>query len=145
MDEVVKNIPRPEFFIKINDEEEKVLFNENLCIVFGAFEKGKLVAASSLYFNQENDVSEFLSLPSGECGEIAHSIVLPKFRGNNLMLSLNKEILLEAQKLKIKYLLATAHPENIASNQSLLALGLKKIDRFMRHENFDRNIYLKKL
>ena len=145
MDEVVKKLPRPEFFIKITDEEEKDLFNKNLCIVFGVFEKDKLIAASSLYYNQPNDVADFLSLPSAKCGEIAHCIVLPEFRGNNLMLSLNKEILLQAKKLKLKYMLATAHPENIASNHSLTALGLKKIDRFMRHESFDRNVYLRKI
>ena len=144
-DEVLKNLPRSDFFICMNEEEENRLFDDSFCIVYGIFEDEKLIAVSCLYHHQPNDVADYLSLPCDECAEIGHCMVLPQYRGKNLMFDLNKQLVIEANKLGIKYLLATAHPENMPSNKSLTKLGMENIDRFMRNENFDRNVYLKKI
>ena len=142
---VLKVLPRSDFFICMTREEEKVLFNDSFCIVYGVFDDNKLIAISCLYHHQQNDIANYLSLSGDMCAEIGHCMVLPQYRGKNLMVDLNKQLIIEAKKIGIKYLLATAHPENISSNKSLSKLGMKNIGKFMRNKNYDRNIYFMEL
>lgn len=71
-------------------------------------------------------------------------MTLPTSRSKGYMLNLNKELLEVAKTKKIKYILATAHPENISSNKSLQNLGMNFIKEFTRH-NFPRNLYILEL
>jgi predicted acetyltransferase len=71
-------------------------------------------------------------------------MTLATSRSKGYMLNLNKKLLEVAKTKKIKYILATAHPENISSNKSLQNLKMKFIKEFTRH-NFPRNLYILEL
>ena len=51
----------------------------------------------------------------------------------------------EAKHRGFEYLIATAAPENIASNKSLLKLGMKCVCQINRYGKYLRNCYMMKI
>ena len=72
-------------------------------------------------------------------------MVLPEYRGQNLMLQLNRKLVSYARDKGYEYLVATVHPDNVASRTSAETLGFKLHSRFMRKGRFLRNLYVMKL
>lgn len=128
-------LPSKELLIPMTEEEyDDTYTDENEDVVYGIFEGERLIATSSLL----HDVRAYVVNPELEeilkhpCVEIGESMVLPEYRGNGLMLRLNKLIKEEAKRQGVQYMLATAHPDNIASNTSLKHLGYVVIKEFTR-------------
>ena len=86
---------------------------------------------------------ETLNIQTNYCAEIGASMTLKSARGKKCMLNINKKIKLSKDK-GLKYIIATAHPDNIASNISLRNLNMKFIKEFSR-QSFPRNLYIKYL
>lgn len=136
MSEVIFDaLPNKELLIPMTEEEyDDTYTDENEDVVYGIFEDKRLIATSSLL----HDVRAYAINPELEevlkhpCIEIGESMVLPEFRGNGLMLRLNNLIKDEAKRQGTHYMLATAHPDNIASNTSLKHLGYEVIKEFTR-------------
>lgn len=136
MSEVIyEALPSKELLIPMTEEEyDDTYTDENEDVVYGIFEDDRLIATSSLL----HDVRAYAINPELEevlkhpCIEIGESMVLPAYRGNGLMLRLNTLIKEEAKRQGVHYLLATAHPDNIASNTSLKHLGYEVIKEFTR-------------
>lgn len=128
-------LPNKEMLIPMTEEEyDDTYTDENDDVVYGVFCGDKLVATSSLLhdvraYAVNPELDDVLKCP---CIEIGESMVLPEYRGNGLMLRLNTLILEEAKRQGVRYMLATAHPDNIASNTSLQRLGYKIIKEFTR-------------
>lgn len=136
MSEVIyEALPSKELLIPMTEEEyDDTYTDENEDVVYGIFEEDKLIATSSLLhdvraYAVNPELEEILKYP---CVEIGESMVLPEHRGNGLMLRLNNLIKDESKRQGIRYMLATAHPDNIASNTSLQHLGYKVIKEFTR-------------
>ena len=136
MSEVIyEALPSKELLIPMTEEEyDDTYTDENEDVVYGIFENDQLIATSSLL----HDVRAYAINPELEevlkhpCIEIGESMVLPEYRGKGLMLRLNNLIMDEAKRQGVKYMLATAHPDNIASNTSLKHLGYEVIKEFTR-------------
>ena len=80
------------------------------------------------------------------CIELSNGAVDSEYRGNNLYI----EMAQKAEKIIInrynkKYILATVHPNNMASLKSLLQIGYKTICKTKMYGNLDRYILLKNL
>lgn len=136
MSEVIyETLPSKEMLIPMTEEEyDDTYTDENEDVVYGIFEGDRLIATSSLLhdvraFAVNTELEEVLKHP---CIEIGESMVLPEYRGNGLMLRLNTLIKEEAKRQSIHYMLATAHPDNTASNTSLKHLGYEMIKEFSR-------------
>lgn len=144
---IVDALPRLDFLIPMTPEEYEDTFVEgSKDIVYGLFDEGQLIATSSLLhdvraYENQPEVSEVLS---HRCAEIGECMVLPEYRGKALMLKLNRLLKKDAQALGIEYMLATAHPENSASNNSLQQLGFQLVKTFDRH-GYLRNLYVMKV
>lgn len=140
-----ENLENHDFFIGFfsNEEIDNFLQNDNQAIFYGCLENNDLVALSALFFDVEDFQNELniLNINPKLCAEIGASMTLKNARGKGYMLSINKELIKIAKEKNIKYLLATAHPDNIASNKSLNNLGMNFIKEFKRH-NFPRNLYI---
>lgn len=142
--EIVKTLAAPDFLIPMTEEEYNDTYtDENQDVVYGIFDGNRLVATSSLL----HDVRTYASNPElsevlkHSCIEIGESMVLPEYRGNDYMLRLNNLIKDEAKRQGVEYMLATAHPDNIASNTSLRHLGYTKVKEFVRC-GYRRNLHL---
>ena len=142
--EIVRSLIAPDFLIPMTEEEYDDTYNDtNSDIVYGIFDEDRLVATSSLLhdvraYAGEPELQELMNHP---CIEIGESMVLPSYRGHGFMFQLNQLIKAEARRQGIEFMLATAHPDNIASNASLQHLGYRIIKEFTR-AGFRRNLLL---
>ena len=82
-----------------------------------------------------------LQLAVDDVAEIGRSMVLPGFRGKNLLLEINRYVVAEAKNLGKKYLIATIHPDNMPSRKSSEKLGMKKITTYTKSCGYIRDIY----
>lgn len=141
---IVAALPREDFLIPMTPEEYEDTYVEgSRDFVLGLFDQGRLIATSSLLhdvraYGEQPEVREILTHP---CAEIGESMVLPAYRGKSFMLKLNRLLRKEAQAQGIEYMLATAHPENTYSNNSLQRLGFGLVKTFTRC-GYPRNLYV---
>lgn len=142
--EIVRTLTAPDFLIPMTEDEyDDTYTEENQDVVYGIFDGEKLVATSSLLHDVRaySDNEELSEVMKHSCIEIGESMVLPEYRGNGYMLRLNNLIKDEARRQGVEYMLATAHPDNIASNTSLRHLGYRLVKEFTRC-GFRRNLLL---
>ena len=61
------------------------------------------------------------------------------------MHKVNSKLIEIAKKKGFEYLVATAHPDNVASNKSLAKLGMECKAQIIRAGKYLRNVYMIKL
>ncbi len=144
---IVQALPRTDFLIPMTPEEYEDTFTDDTTdIVYGLFDNDQLIATCALlhdvraYSGQE----ELHDILTHRCAEIGECMVLPQYRGNSLMLKLNTLLKNDALSMGIEYMLATAHPDNSPSNNSLQVLGFQLIKTFNRN-GYLRNLYVMKV
>lgn len=142
---VMNALPDKAWLIPFTEEVEERMFDaDSPLLVYGYFVDGTLAAVSSL----DTDLEEFreIAVSAGmptekKGGELGGSMVLPAYRGQNLMREINSVLMSEARNQGFFYLVATAHPDNIASNTSLSKLGLSYKKTIVRTGGYLRNVY----
>ena len=146
-----KELENPEFFIVFftEDEIDNILENsikDDKTIFYGYFNEKELFSISGLFLDIEDLKYELetLNIQTNYCAEIGASMTLKSARGKKCMLNINKKLIEVAKDKGLKYIIATAHPDNIASNISLRNLNMKFIKEFSR-QSFPRNLYIKYL
>ena len=127
----------------------KVLENsikDDKTIFYGYFNEKELLSISGLFLDIEDLKYELetLNIQTNYCAEIGASMTLKSARGKKCMLNINKKLIEVANDKGLKYIIATAHPDNIAGNISLRNLNMKFIKEFSR-QSFPRNLYIKYL
>lgn len=137
------------WFIPFDEDVIDSMFEEDSSlIVYGCIIDGVLAAVSMLDLNWEEfiEIGEAASIDLNKKGaEMGGSMVLPAFRGQNLMLEMNRALLEEAKKNQFSFLLATAHPDNKASNTSLQKLGFVHKNTIIRTGKYVRHVYAMEL
>lgn len=144
---VVDALSKKEWLIAPTDEEIENVFENNKVDFWGVFEDGELLAISSLSYDEDDfaEIVNLLEIEGHKVAEIAECMTLPKARGNNFMLKINSVLAQKAKEKGIEYLIATAHPDNVASNSSLQKLGMKKAGQFYRYRKYPRNYLVMKV
>ena len=141
-----ENLQNPEWFMPFSEENMLHTFDEgNTLVVYGAFVDGEL-ACISLFDTNEEEFKE-LSVackanPNKKGAELGGSMVLPKFRGQNLMLDVNNKLLDVAKEMGIDYFVATVHPDNAPSNRSVQKMGMQFKTVITRAGGYLRNVYI---
>jgi RimJ/RimL family protein N-acetyltransferase len=129
-----------------NDEIDNVFENKNV-LLYGIIENEKLLSISGLFSDESDflDIKKLCDIENSKVAEIAECMTLPEARGNNFMLKINNYLLKHAKDIGYEYLIATAHPDNTASNHSLQKLGMICKGQFYRYGKYLRNYYLMKI
>ena len=146
--EIIENsIERPDFWLPINDISREHFFNSEWTEFYGAFDNKRLVAASALFYNEHEyrESVNVLHKSFTSIAEIGRSMVIPEYRGNNVLYSINTKLVSIAHNKKIEYLLATIHPENIPSRKSFLKLGMARQTTYTKSCGYIRDIFLMKV
>ena len=127
---------------------ENMFEKESTLVVYGVFIDGTL-AAVSLYdanYDEFSELAKVCGMPKEKIGaELGGSMVLPEYRGQNLMHEINLALIENAKASGIDYFVATAHPDNIASNRSLVKLGMSYVNQITRAGGYLRNVYYLKI
>ena len=147
IDIVVTTMENKNWLISLTEDEIKNIFNNEKAMIYGIVNENNLVAISGLFFEESDfmEITKILKIDNYKVAEISESMTLPQYRGNNYMLTINTLILKEAKDLGFDYLIATAAPQNIASNKSLTKLGMNCICQINRYGKYLRNCYMIKL
>ncbi len=137
------NLSNSDYFMPLGEVVFENFYNPDMFMTYGFFDGEKLAACSLLSFDEDDlkELKQLLRL-DGKTAEMGASMTLPEYRGNNLMFKINEKLLNEAKTTDLKYIVATAHPNNVASNMSLKKLGMIKAAEINRHGKFKRNVYL---
>ena len=135
-------ITNSEWFIPFSPDDEQVLMPDH-DLFLGIFDGEKLVAISGLILTETfyGEIRDVLGLQGKKIAEVGGSMVLPEYRGQNLMLKINKMLVDLAREQGYEHLVATVHPDNVASRTSAETLGFVKKDCIMRKGCFLRNVY----
>jgi RimJ/RimL family protein N-acetyltransferase len=141
IDTIVEGIEHKEWWMPITKKSKSMFLDGKSAVIVGAFnEKNELVAASGLFFFEVLSETNVSTL-SSELAEIGRAMVLPEYRGDNLMLKLNRLLVDEARKLGKTRLVATSHPDNKASCHSLEKLGFTRKCLVRKWSNYSRYYY----
>lgn len=140
------NIQNPSWFMPFSEENMTQTFDEgNTLVVYGAF-VDECLACISLFDTNKEEFSELSKAvgvsPNKKGAELGGSMVLPDYRGQNLMLDVNLKLIEVAKSMGIDYFVATVHPDNIASNRSVQKLGMQLKTTITRAGGYLRNVYL---
>jgi len=131
-----------DWFIPFSPDDNDVLKKEHDLFI-GQFDGDRLVAISGLIFAENflGEIRQVLGLEGFKIAEVGGSMVLPEYRGQNIMLKLNKMLVEIAKERGYQYLVATVHPDNVASRTSAETLGFIKKDCILRKGHYLRNVY----
>lgn len=123
---------------------------ENNGLILKVINKDKIVGFLIICNNlkKDNSIIQKLHLENevDMCIELCNGAVDAKYRGNNLYTKMAKqaeEIIIN--RYNKRYILATVHPDNVASLKSLLKIGYKIICKSKMYGNLNRYILLKRL
>ncbi len=108
--------------------EEKYFFDNTWTYVNGCFlDNGTMIASSGLFMNPQECAEHALEadLDPVTTAELSRCVVLEPFRGRNIMLRLNMDLMDYAKMYEKKDLICAAHPDNMGMEQSLLHLGMR--------------------
>lgn len=146
--ETRKTLANPSWFMPFSEEVLETLLNENSpLVVYGCFIDGTLAGVSlfDTTYEEFSQLAEILVVTDKKVAELGGSMVLPEFRGQHIMYDVNVALMQAAREMGIEYFVATAHPDNIASNSSLKKLGMELKTTITRAGGYLRNVYLLKL
>jgi RimJ/RimL family protein N-acetyltransferase len=145
LDKLIKTIEsgieRKEWWMPITKKARSMFFDGKSAVLLGAFnEDNELVGACGLFFFEVLSETNVSTL-NANLAEIGRCMVLQEYRGNNLMLRLNQELVEIAKSLGKRNIVATSHPDNKASCRSLEQLGFTKKCLVRKWNNYSRNYY----
>lgn len=142
---ILGTLKNKEWFIPFDKTDDVLAPSHDYFL--GRFDGEKLVAISALIYDEHflEELRRNTGLEKQKIAEVGGSMVLPEYRGQNFMLGLNKMLVQKAKDDGLEYLVATVHPDNVASRTSAETLGFKLHSVFMRKGKFLRNLYVMKL
>ncbi|MBE7061153.1 MAG: GNAT family N-acetyltransferase [Clostridiales bacterium] len=146
---IADNLQNSKWFIPFSQENLLHTFDEgSSLVVYGAFVDGVLACISLFDMNwaEFEEVALAVGVDKKRKGaELGGCMVKPTFRGKNLMFEVNKALISVAKDMGIEYFVATAHPDNVASNRSLQKLGMEQKKTIIRCGEYLRNVYFLEL
>ena len=129
---VIRALDTPEWWMPVLSDERHY-FDNTWTVLNGCFlNDGTMVGSSGLFMNPEECAEHALEaeLDPVTTAELSHCMVLAPFRGRNIMLRMNMD-LIDYAKMRAKTdLVAAVHPDNAGMIKSLVMLGMKP-DRTM--------------
>lgn len=120
-----------------------MMFDSSIAITYGAYDNNQLVGTAQLYLSENyvSKIKEILELKNSKVAELGGALVLEEYRNKGIIKNLLSILIEEAKDKNYDYLVATVHPENIASNKAVLSTNAK-IVKTVNLGEYLRNIYL---
>ena len=145
--QVTNNLVRKDFFIPIDTDEFLEFFDEEKCIVYGAFEEEKIVGIAKLDFLEKYliELKELVDLKNCKVVELGRYLVLEEYRNHGIMSNLQNLLINEAMAMKFDYVIATVHPENFPSKKVIAKAGMQLNKTAFLKNDYYRNIFIKKI
>ena len=132
-----------DFWLPIKKDSGDHFLDDSWTEFHGAFDGDRLVGASALFFNsfEFGESLEKLGMGSEGVAEVGRSMVHPDYRGRNLLMDINRELISVARERGLTLLLATVHPDNAPSQASFKRLGFVKRTTYLKSDGFVRDVF----
>lgn len=142
--DVENNLTDETFWLPITEKSRSHFFDEEWTYFLGAFCEDKLIGAVGLFLNENEygESCEVLKISNKSIAEYGRAMVSPDYRNNGVMTKLSFDLLNYAKGLKIKNIIATVHPDNIASQSVVKKVGFEKKGFVLKYGKYARDIYL---
>ena len=143
-EKILDCLQNKEWFIPFSKEEYDQVLTPEHDFFYGIFDGDKLVAVSGLLLDKSfsKELCDVLGVDVETTAEVGGSMVLLEYRGQNLMYNINVKVVEKAREMGFKRLVATVHPDNVASRTSAEKLGFVKKAVIQRQGKYLRNVYL---
>lgn len=142
---ILKTLTNTEWYIPMSEYNAQHIFDDgSTIVVYGAIIDGVLAGVTLIDLDKAeySDLCDAIGIPEDKKGgELGACMVLPDYRGQNLMYLMNTELIKAAHEMGLDYLVASAHPDNIASNSSLRKIGFECKAQLTRCGHYIRNAY----
>lgn len=149
INEVIRqSLDNPLWFMPFSKENLVNTFEESSPLTVCGAVVDNTIACVSVIDKDESEWSELcdaVGIKSKKVAELGGSMTLPEYRGQGLMQKVNLALIQIAKEQGLEYLVATAHPDNIASNKSLAKIGMICKTQIIRAGKYLRNVYMMKL
>lgn len=146
--EVESGLKKETFWLPITEISRMHFFDDTWTYFLGVFNKEEeLIGAVALFFNENEygESAEVLGLRQQNLAEYGRAMVRPDYQGQGIMKSLSAILIEHAKKMGIKRIIATVHPDNIASQSVIKSLGFIKKAFIRKMNRYDRDIFLMEL
>lgn len=144
IEEIEVNLDNTTFWLPITPKSREHFWDDEWTCFLGAFEKNKLIGALGLFLNENEfgESKEYLEISDIRVAEYGRAMVSVSNRNKGVMSELSIELLKHAKEIGIKYVIATVHPQNIASQMVVKSLGFQKKGFVIKSEIYERDIML---
>ncbi len=145
--EIESNLPDTAWWLPLNDTAKNHFFDDTWTYFLGLFDGETLVAASALFLNEHEfgETANETNIPLVNTAEIGRCMVSPTYRGHGYMFTLNTRLIEIAKEKGIRRLIATIHPDNVASNKTFIKNGFQLHSKVTKYNLFPRNVYVKEI
>ncbi len=146
INKVFQNLERDDFLIPWTEEQMNRFYDTNYSILFGAYDKEKLIAISQIFSPKEIEEEYYHILnisKEKKIYELGGFLVLPEYRNKKVMTELAKFTMNYFENLEYDGIISTVHPENEASNKIVQKLGFQRYTSLTTQSGFLRFLYWK--
>lgn len=143
---VTSRMTAKENYVSLSKEEFQFIL-EGHGLAVGAFVDNTLIGMYALVFpKNEDNHGKLLGISEREFHSVIHSesaFVLPNFQGNRLLFIMKKLAFEQVEEMRrYRYILATIHPNNIASLKAHFSLGLHIVQLRKMYHNLWRYLLI---
>lgn len=123
-----------------------MMFDNSKVITYGAYDNNTLVGTAQLYLSENyvDEIKKILYFKDSVVAELGGALVLEEYRNKGIIKNLLSILIKEAKDINCDYVIATVHPQNIASNKAISSTNAKIVKTTNLGE-YLRNIYLLEL
>ena len=143
-DTVYELMERKELYIPKTDKHFTKVFKSNYIVLnYGAYVGDKLIGMASVLVSKEftKQYAKILKIKHKETCNLGHYLMLPEYRRRGIMTKLQNIVLDFARGAGYKYIIGTAHAENIAS-VSVLRKVMKPYEKIITTKSgFKRQLF----
>ena len=143
-DAVYESMERKELYIPKTDKHFTKIFKPNyITYSYGAYVGDKLIGMASVLVGKEftKQYAKILKIKHKQVCNLGHYLMLPEYQRRGIMTKLQNIVLDYARTAGYKYIIGTAHAENIAS-VSVLGKVMKPYEKIiMTKSGFKRQLF----
>ena len=150
IDSVWRSLENREWFSADNAEYIDHMMREGRGIGYKAVETESGVTAGVFHVTfpglSEENLGRDIGFGEDKLDLVAHMdsvAVLPEYRGYGLQVRLMQTAERELERLGIRYLMCTVHPDNGYSRQNVVRQGYRAVKKALKYGGYEREIFLK--
>lgn len=134
-------------YISYTEEEKNNLFKEEDILLYGIFDKKRLVGKSELHINQNNlkEIKKVLGLEKYRICVIRRVLDIPEYRHKKILQTLIELQIKKAKEMAFNYITVFVHPDDILCKKAIRGSGFNYVKTELLESGDKREFYIIKV